>query len=124
MPELVSSDDEEVGEERMTTRAQVALRTKEEKRKPADVIDSDATTVQLAEGLMNSRAKKPRTHQVDTMDEEERKQEDNGGVQAIESQLLHDQKLSACHCMGMGDGNGGTASRRCAGGGMGKSWRR
>ena len=33
MPELVSSDDEDVGEERMTTRAQVALRTKEEGRR-------------------------------------------------------------------------------------------
>jgi hypothetical protein len=34
-------------------------------------------------------------YQVDTMDAEERKKEDDGYVQAIELQLLHDQKLSA-----------------------------
>jgi hypothetical protein len=97
MPDVLTSDDdsEDEGEERRTTRAQVALRTKEEKRKPADVIDSDSTTVQLAEGLMNSRIKKQRMYQVDTMDAEERKKEDDGYVQAIELQLLHDQKLSA-----------------------------
>ena len=68
---------------------------KEEKRRSADMIDSEATAVQPAEGLMESQAKKQRIDQEDTMDTKKKTKKYDEVVQTIESKLLHDKKLSA-----------------------------
>ena len=96
MPELESSSDDEEEEEcRRATRSQVARKKKEDKRRAEDMPELDATTVQLAEGLLASSAKKQRMDQMDMEDKEERVMIDDEAINPIELKRLHDEKLSA-----------------------------
>ncbi len=59
LPELLSESEDE-DEDRRTTRGQAARKMKEDKRRSAEMLESDTTAVQLAEGLTASYEKKPR----------------------------------------------------------------
>ncbi len=76
--EQLEVGDEDLVEEGMTTRGQVARRVMEEKRKSNEMNSSEAGTVQLADGLMENQAKKQRMDQAELMDTEERAKKNDG----------------------------------------------
>jgi hypothetical protein len=96
IPDLVSESGEEDEEEnRRTTRSQEARMMKGDKRRSDDMLDSEVTEVQLAEGLPASSTKKPRMDQGEIKDIEEGMKADDEVLNSIEPKLLYDQKLSA-----------------------------